>query len=199
MIKKELILMFILAIIFGMLTYFLLGEPMNQLSLTLTSTSFKSGQEMPRNYTCDGENISPQFSWNAVQAENLKSYVLIIDDPDAKAVSGKTFVHWIVLLSPNSTELSEGAACDGSSTLLLRNEASAKELRNDFEKTCYSGPCPPHGTHTYRCTLFATTETIDSMDTAFFKKPFDADEFRKQMGSRILAQSVMTATYTRVR
>ncbi len=195
--KKDTILLLVIAIIMGMLTYFILGKSMKQ-PLMLTSDSFTNGGAIPRKYTCDGENISPHFTWDKLTAENLKSYVLIIDDPDAQKVTGKTFVHWIVLMSPNITELAEGFSFNGGSMVPSEN-SSTRELPNDFGHHYYGGPCPPHGTHTYRCTLFATTEPTTSMVNDFFKNPFTADAFRKHMGSQILAETVMTGKYTRNR
>jgi len=185
-----------IALLIGVLTFFLIGKPMTT-ALTLTSNSLKTG-DIPRTYTCDGENISPHVSWNKLDNANLKSYVLIVDDPDAKQVVGHTFVHWIVLLPPTSTELVEGISYNGSSKLLTEH-ANAKELNNHFGYTYYGGPCPPHGTHKYRFTLFATSEPLDAMNTEFFTKPFNADDFRTHMGSKIIAESSITGTYTRNR
>ncbi|HLX70701.1 MAG TPA: YbhB/YbcL family Raf kinase inhibitor-like protein, partial [Verrucomicrobiae bacterium] len=50
--------------------------------MQLTSTAFKNMQPIPRDYTCDGKNVSPPLSWKGAPAET-KSFVLIIDDPDA--------------------------------------------------------------------------------------------------------------------
>lgn len=187
-----------IALLIGMFTFFLLGKTMNKSTLTLTSNSFKNGGNIPRNYTCDGENLSPHLRWNALENADLKSYALIVDDPDAQSVVGKTFVHWIVVLPPTSTELTEGVSYNGGSKL-LEEHPSAKELRNDFDHTNYGGPCPPHGMHTYRFTLFATSEPIDKMNTEFFRKPFTVEKFQQYMGSKIIALSAITGKYTRTR
>jgi Raf kinase inhibitor-like YbhB/YbcL family protein len=189
------LLIVVIALMFGVWTFLLVGKNMD---LTLTSSSFKPGSSIPRNFTCDGENFSPHLRWNAFNNANLKSYVLIVDDPDAQQVVGHTFVHWIVLLPPTSTELSQGISFNGGSKLLI-DHPNAKELQNDFGKRNYGGPCPPHGTHTYRFTLFATSESIDAMDTEFFKEPFSADAFSKYMGSKIIAESSIVGTYARTR
>jgi Raf kinase inhibitor-like YbhB/YbcL family protein len=186
------LLIVIIALIFAIWAFFLVGKNMD---LILSSSSFKPGSNIPSTFTCDGENISPHLRWNALNNPDQKSYVLIVDDPDAPS---RTFVHWIVLLPPTSTELSEGISFNGGSKLLIEHP-SAKELQNDFGKRNYGGPCPPHGSHTYRFTLFATSESLDGMDTEFFKKAFSAEEFQKYMGAKILAQSSITGTYTRTR
>jgi Raf kinase inhibitor-like YbhB/YbcL family protein len=186
------LLIVIVALTLGIWTLLLVGKNMD---LSLTSSSFKSGSDIPRTYTCDGENISPHLRWNALDNPKLKSYVLIVDDPDAPS---HTFVHWIVLMPSTSTALSEGVSFNGGSKLLAEHP-SAKELLNNFGNRNYGGPCPPHGKHTYRFTLFATSEPIDAMDTEFFKEPFSADEFSKYMGSKIIAESCIVGTYARTR
>jgi hypothetical protein len=34
--------------------------------LTLKSPAFRAGGNIPRKYTCDGENISPPFEWSGI-------------------------------------------------------------------------------------------------------------------------------------
>ena len=41
------------------------SRPKNSMALSLTSNAFQNKQEIPQKYTCDGQNISPQLSWQA--------------------------------------------------------------------------------------------------------------------------------------
>ncbi len=74
--------------------------PSNQISesenevaeMRLVSSEFKEGENIPVRFTCQGENINPQLSWEAVP-EGTKSFALIMDDPDAPV---GTWVHWLV-------------------------------------------------------------------------------------------------------
>lgn len=50
--------------------------------LTLQSSAFPNHGAIPRRYTCDGEEFSPPLAWSGVP-EGTKSFVLIVDDPDA--------------------------------------------------------------------------------------------------------------------
>jgi phosphatidylethanolamine-binding protein (PEBP) family uncharacterized protein len=50
--------------------------------MQLTSPSFDNQKDMPKKFTCDGEDISPALEWSDVPAET-KSFALIVDDPDA--------------------------------------------------------------------------------------------------------------------
>src|SRR5207237_10680002 len=65
-------------------------------AMQVTSTAFKEGQPIPRQYTCDGVNISPPIEWNGVP-KSAKTIAIIADDPDAP--SG-TWVHWVVYNLP---------------------------------------------------------------------------------------------------
>ena len=51
-------------------------------SMILTSPSFEHQGDIPSKFTCDGQDISPALSWSGAP-EGTKSFVLIVDDPDA--------------------------------------------------------------------------------------------------------------------
>jgi len=46
------------------------------------SPAFKNGERIPKKYTCEGEDISPMLEWSGAP-KGTKSFVLIVDDPDA--------------------------------------------------------------------------------------------------------------------
>ena len=109
------------------------------------SHSFKEGDFIPTQYTCDGFDISPHISWSKV--ENAKSYAVIMDDPDAPI---GTFTHWIVYDIPsNVLELKENFPKKSV-------VGNIKQGQNDFRKIGYDGPCPPRGKpHRYFFKVFA--------------------------------------------
>ncbi len=112
--------------------------------MKITSSAFADGAAIPRRLTCDGENVSPPLKWSGAPRET-RSFVLLCDDPDAPA---GTWHHWAVYdIPPEVTELAEGAA---------ENE-DLKQAVNDFRKSGYGGPCPPHGhgPHHYHFRLLA--------------------------------------------
>jgi phosphatidylethanolamine-binding protein (PEBP) family uncharacterized protein len=80
--------------------------------LTLTSTSFADGGEIPTKYTQSvSQPISPQLAWINVPAATV-SFALIMHDPDA-APQRKTddVLHWLMFNIPASQrELPEGRA-----------------------------------------------------------------------------------------
>ena len=54
----------------------------SSVTLTLTSPAFAEGGEIPRRYTCEGQDASPPLVWSAPPS-GTKSLALIVDDPDA--------------------------------------------------------------------------------------------------------------------
>ncbi|HLY42721.1 MAG TPA: YbhB/YbcL family Raf kinase inhibitor-like protein [Terracidiphilus sp.] len=150
--------------------------------MELTSSNLQSGQ-IPLAYTCDGANISPQLSWSD-PPPGTESLALIVTDPDAP--SG-TFTHWILFNLPaSSRSLSPGVPekdqlADGS-----------RQGENDFDRTGYGGPCPPHHSdHRYVFTLYALDTTLD-LPVGASKKQVD-----KAIKNHVLARGELTAHYGR--
>jgi Raf kinase inhibitor-like YbhB/YbcL family protein len=118
------------------------GKP----TLELTSTSFRTGGDIPKKFTCDGSDASPQLAWGAPPG-GTRSFVLIAVDPDAPM---GTFVHWVLYeVPPDKHELAED---------LPKQEQlpdGSRQGQNDFDKIGYGGPCPPSGTHRYVFALYA--------------------------------------------
>lgn len=113
----------------------------------IATTAFSSGGTIPKNYTCDGPDLSPPLTWKDAPA-GTQSFALIADDPDAPA---GTWVHWVVYNVPSTTkELPEG---------VQKSEKlpdGTLQGRNDFRKIGYGGPCPPPGKpHRYFFKLYA--------------------------------------------
>src|SRR5215204_1549199 len=110
-------------------------------AFTLTSTSFREGDAIPQEFSCDGSNVSPPLSWTGVPS-GAGALVLAVDDPDARG-----FVHWIVLdLDGADGDLPKGVAPTAD---------SPQQGSNDFGDVGWGGPCPPSGTHRYDFTLTA--------------------------------------------
>jgi Raf kinase inhibitor-like YbhB/YbcL family protein len=122
------------------------------MALKLTSPAFPEGGAIPKQYTCDGKDVSPPLAWSDVPAAT-KGFALICDDPDAPA---GVWVHWVAYgLPASSTGLPEAVP--------PREEipGGGRQGRNDFRKIGYNGPCPPSGTHRYVFTVSALDGTLE--------------------------------------
>jgi len=125
-------------------------------SMKITSTAFENNSQIPKKYTCDGENINPPLAFEDIP-DTAKTLVLIVEDPDAPS---KTWVHWILYnISPNVKFINEGSA-----------PSNAKQALTDSGEPKYSGPCPPSGTHRYFFKLYALDEKLTDMPD-FTDKP----------------------------
>ena len=115
--------------------------------MELRSSGFRNGAAMPRRFTCDGEDVSPQLEWVNVPA-GTRSLALLCDDPDAPA---GIWHHWAAYdIAVEQNTLAEGVGRVGPGQ-------SFKQAINDFHRPGYGGPCPPHrhGAHHYRFRLLA--------------------------------------------
>jgi Raf kinase inhibitor-like YbhB/YbcL family protein len=117
------------------------------MAFAIRSTDFANGSEIPRAFTCDGEDRSPALEWSEAPA-GAKTFALIADDPDAPV---GTWVHWVIFNIPGSTKALRGAV-DKKEQLA----DDTRQGRNDFRKIGYNGPCPPPGkAHRYFFKLYA--------------------------------------------
>jgi Raf kinase inhibitor-like YbhB/YbcL family protein len=158
------------------------------MTLTLESSAFTQGGEIPSRHTCEGENISPPLEWSGV-LESARSLVLIVDDPDAPDPKAPkmTWVHWILFNIPTTiTSLAEGAS---SSNLPPESE----EGLNDWNNTGYGGACPPIGRHRYFHKLYALDKTVSVM-----AKPTRAI-IEAAMKGHIIAETALMGTYEKSR
>ncbi len=118
----------------------------------LESPAFPNNGDIPKKYTCDGENISPPLKWSGI-SEPPKTLMLLVYDPDAP--SG-FFVHWIIVnMPPKLTSLPENVP----KKEYIEN--LGYQLKNDFGYVGYGGPCPPKGSkHRYVFILLALDSEI---------------------------------------
>jgi len=106
------------------------------MAFSLSSPAFASGGDIPSQFTCKGDDLSPHVVWHDAPA-GTRSFVLIADDPDAPR---GTFTHWVVFDVPSDrTDIPSGSRAD----------AVGLSGRNSSNKVGYMGPCPPSGTHRY--------------------------------------------------
>jgi len=163
------------------------GEPElpdeGEMTLSLSSLVFQEGENIPIKYTCDGQDISPPFTWSEPPPET-QSFAFIMDDPDAP---GGVFTHWLLFNLPSdSRELPEAVPPD--------NELASGALqgKNSYGEIGYGGPCPPPGAaHHYRFTIYALDQSLDLMAGASRKQVIDA------ITGHILARGQLIGMYQR--
>jgi Raf kinase inhibitor-like YbhB/YbcL family protein len=156
------------------------GEGM---SFQVSSSAFSEGQMIPKKFSCDGTDVSPQLSWSETP-KATRSFVLIMDDPDAPV---GTWVHWVLYNLPAETkELHEGVPKQEE----LDN--GALQGRNDFRKVGYGGPCPPPGKpHRYYFKLYAL-DTKLNLNAGASKA-----DVERAMKGHIVAQAQLIGRYSR--
>ena len=153
------------------------------MALSLSSTAFKEGGQIPQKYTCDGQDVSPLLAWDE-PPQGTKSFALIVDDPDAPV---GVFTHWVLFNLPAiARQLPEAVPTQN------QLQDGALQGKNDFRRIGYGGPCPPSGRpHHYRFILYALDKPLDLKAGASKKEVLDA------MKGHLLAQGQLTGTYQR--
>ena len=154
--------------------------------MIITSSAFEHNGSIPRVYTCEGEDISPDLSWSNLPA-GTQSLALIVDDPDAPdpAAPRMVYVHWVLYNLP--------ADCTGLPKAVTDLPPGTLEGLNDWQRTGYGGPCPPIGRHRYFHKLYALDTVLPDLGTPDKKKLLQA------MEGHILAEAQCVGTYQKGR
>lgn len=150
--------------------------------LSLTSPAFPAGGEIPRKYTCDGDDVSPPLEWGA-PPPGTRSLALIMDDPDAPV---GTWDHWLVYNLPADVRgLAEGVVVDS------KTGAMGRHGKNSWGNLGYGGPCPPGGQHRYFFRVYALDTMLDLATGA------NKAQLLAAMAGHVLAQGELMGTYRR--
>ncbi|HKE96534.1 MAG TPA: YbhB/YbcL family Raf kinase inhibitor-like protein [Povalibacter sp.] len=152
--------------------------------MNLTSAAFASGGDIPRRFTCEGDDISPPLSWSGAPP-GTQSLALIVDDPDAPdpAAPKRTWVHWVLYNIPaDATGLAEKCGARGGFP-------DARDGTNDWNRPGYGGPCPPIGRHRYFHKLYALDTKLPDLGGADKVRLLDA------MKGHILAEATLMGGY----
>ncbi len=152
------------------------------MSLELTSTAFKTGDPLPREFTADGRDISPPLKWSEPPS-GTRSLALICEDPDAPR---GIFTHWVVYhIPPESPELIENIPRGA-----VRLPNGTLQGTNDFGKVGYGGPAPPPGKpHRYYFKIFALDQQVNLGPGASRKQLLEA------MKDHVLAEGKLMGRY----
>jgi Raf kinase inhibitor-like YbhB/YbcL family protein len=142
--------------------------------LQISSPAFKSGEQIPQEFTCDGQNIRPALEISELPS-GTKSLALIVEDPDAPTGN---WVHWLAwdILPTNRIE---------------KGNIEGTQGKNDFGNLNYGGPCPPLGTHRYYFRVYAL-DTFLRLPTGNTK-----EELMQSMSYHILGSGELMGLYSR--
>ncbi len=151
---------------------------------SLTSPAFKDMGTIPPEYTCKGEDKSPELNWEGAP-QGTKSFALIIVDPDAP---GGDYIHWVIY---NIPETVHQIPVNFSKDPQLKD--GTMQGMNHFGNLGYGGPCPPKPrTHCYVFNLYALNSILPL-------KPGVTDvELQRAMKGHILASATLKGSFSQV-
>lgn len=169
-----------------LLTFFSFGNiafATNTDQFILKSPSFTERSIIPKKFTCDGENVSPELTWENLPMGTV-TLVLICEDPDAP---GGIWTHWILYnIPPRLYSIPENM--NDQEELIIQEKILVG--RNDFKKLGYGGPCPPPGKpHRYFFRLFALNEKLD------LKAGLNRDQLLAAIKENILKEAQLVGLY----
>ena len=147
------------------------------MALRVSSPAFSDGGNIPRKYTCDGQNVAPPLEWSGVPTQS-KSVAVICEDPDAP--SG-TFTHWVRYNIPASTQA------------LAERESAGAEGVNSLGKMGFGGPCPPQKDHAHHYHFHVYALDVDSLGRPGLSK----EDALNAMQGHVVAEGELVGTYAR--
>jgi Raf kinase inhibitor-like YbhB/YbcL family protein len=152
-----------------------------QRSITVESSSFSNGDNIPQQFTCDGADRSPEIHWPSPPS-GTRSLAIVMDDPDAPL----GFVHWLVYDIPvEAHEMIEGASSQGGLP------HGAVEGINSSGTAGYTGPCPPGAKpHHYVFHLYALDVPLD------LPPGQNKEQLAAAVKDHVLAEGLITGLYS---
>ena len=143
--------------------------------LSIISTDFEEGGEIPKNCGYKHGNEKPELDFMGMENEPFP-WAMIMDDPDAMAAVGKVWVHYLVYHQEKilPTGLSDFEPVYG---------------KTDFGEIGYGGPAPPDKRHTYVFKAYALDVELD------LKEGYSKQELEDAMKGHIIAEAKLTGTY----
>lgn len=152
--------------------------------MKLDSPAFKTGEKIPDEYTCTGQNASPKIIWGDIP-ESAKSLVLIAEDPDAPV---GIWTHWLAYNIPTKSH-----GMPAGLPPLKKLEDGTLQGKNDFRKIGYGGPCPPqgHGPHRYFFRLYALDNILSLNPGA------EREELERAMEGHIIDKAEIMGKFMR--
>jgi Raf kinase inhibitor-like YbhB/YbcL family protein len=148
------------------------------MTMSLSSSSFPDGGDIPQKHGKKVDNVSPQLSWAGAPQE-ARSFALAMVDTHPIA---KGYVHWLVV------------DIDAATTSIPEDAADGAMPTGSRELTPYAGPFPPSGTHDYELTLYA----LDA-ETLALPANVPLEKFNSEIKGRTLATARIVGRFTKTR
>jgi Raf kinase inhibitor-like YbhB/YbcL family protein len=150
--------------------------------LTLTSTSWMDGGEIPVKYAQAGMSVSPALSWSNMPMGTVE-FALIMNDPEPVQRGSATadILHWMVVKIPaTTTSIAEGAGNQGGQL-----PAGSRVIQ------AYRGPGAPAAgpPHHYTLTLYALNAPLELAENA------DRAAVMTAMEGKVLARGIFNGRY----
>jgi len=124
--------------------------------MTLTSTGFTDGAQIPAKYSQAGDEVSPPLAWSGAP-DSIASFVLIVHDTDAAAGNGTDDVlHWLVWNIPGTARALPEGVPPGSQLVDGTRQISVSGPYYRGPGATASGPV-----HHYVFELFALDAVLD--------------------------------------
>lgn len=168
-----------------------MGIPGLDQHFSILSDGFADHERIPKEYTQDGENYSPPFSWSCPNL-NAQEFVLICEDVSVQ--EEKPIVHWLMYRIPGGIRSLPERILPGE---IAKNvPGSPLQGLNDFGKLGYEGPFPPlyDGWHEYRFRLLALSTHLKDLRPGMTR-----DELFQQMKRQVLQEVSYIGRYRRTR
>jgi Raf kinase inhibitor-like YbhB/YbcL family protein len=154
--------------------------------MQLISNAFKDGQQIPIQYTKDGDNVSPPLRWSDVP-ERAQELVLLLENITPQ--TQEPFVHWLLYgISPELDGLPKG----------FKHKAEPEEPvalcqgKNAIGNVGYDGPLGTVGrTIRYRFTLCALDRPLD------LPPGVDKETVAKKMPGHVLDEAQLIVVHER--
>jgi Raf kinase inhibitor-like YbhB/YbcL family protein len=172
------------------------GAAPQRIVLSVTSSAWPDGGEIPMKYSSRGENVSPDFTFHwstgntpAAAPEGLQSYAIVFRDMENSSNRGTTdTLHWTLFNIPGSAKgipqgLGKGDLPDGS-----RNGPGIAARGGN--PGAYFGPgAGPGPFHHYVFEFFALDAKLDLPGTA------TRDDLLKAMEGHVIGKAVYTGRF----
>ena len=144
---------------------------------------FRDGGDIPRKFTCDGADVSPELAWTDPPPGTPELHA-------HRRRSRRARRHLDSLgafrLPAAATGLAEGV------NKIDELPGGERQGRNDFRKIGYNGPCPPPGKpHRYFFKLYALKGKLD------LKPGASRQEVEQALQSLVLGQAEWMGKYRR--